>query len=139
MSFYHLCCFLMSILYRRLGLLMMATGALHTLLGFLVFTGPARAIWQAGVWNSIARDYSRATILWFTCSGVLLLLMGYLMHWILRQQPLPRALGVGLAVLGLAGGVIMPASGFWLVLVLAILVLNPPRAETTRSNWPART
>ncbi|SDX35520.1 hypothetical protein SAMN04488069_101117 [Hymenobacter psychrophilus] len=104
-----------------------ATGILHMLLGVAVFTGPARSIWQAGIWNSIAHDYSRATFLWFSCSGALLLLLGYLMHWVLQQRPLPRALGGGLAALALAGGIIMPVSGFWLVLIQAGLILRGPR------------
>jgi hypothetical protein len=45
------------------------------------------------------------------------------------ERPLARLIGWNLLATGLAGVVVMPVSGFWLLLALAPLLLRPGRRE----------
>jgi hypothetical protein len=116
------------------GSLLIALGACHQLLGVLIAVmGPPpipdgrnllREVVEAGVVGAIEPDPWRMTLFWFLAFGFLLLALGGLAHHVERQGLLlPRWFGWTLIAIGIAGGLCIPASGFWLVVPMGALVL----------------
>ena len=116
---------------RWVGRWLMGVAALHAIVGLVAFAAPLREIVAAGGWNALGtRDPLRNLAFWFLFCGVLLGLVGYLADWIERIAggALPRPLGVALLASAVAGVVLAPASGFWLVFPAALGVFQrPPR------------
>jgi hypothetical protein len=68
------------------------------------------------------------------------MMLGWLMHRLERGgQPLPPVLGWQIAGLALAGGLLIPASGFWLALPVAwrIWRRRPAPALSAPATAPA--
>jgi hypothetical protein len=108
---------------RWVGRWLMGVGALHTLLGLVVFAAPLRQLADAGWVNALgSRDPMRKLAFWFLFGGVFTVLVGHLTDWI-EQLPggaLPRSLGWALLLTATIGVTLAPASGFWLVFPAAI-------------------
>jgi hypothetical protein len=118
---------------RYAGELLMGTGALHTLIGVVGFRRTLGAIHRARYVNAIGRDPERAAALWCLTTGGLLVVLGQLARSVqARTGAVPRSLGWGLLALAVPGVVLLPASGFWLVLGQALLVLRG--AQTTQDG-----
>ncbi len=125
---------------KQLGRLLMATALIHNALGLALFWRPLRDMAGAGLFNSVAPHYDRAAVFWFLMFGVLLWLLGYVAHWSLTQHgTVPAGLGWGLLALGVVGCVILPVSGFWLVLPQAYgLIRAAPAAAAQRMQQVGR-
>ena len=109
---------------RWVGLWVMGMGVLHTLVG-LAFAGWVLVdMVQAGLINATSSDFTREAAFWFFMFGFLLFLCGQLAYWLTKQgQQLPASFGWGLLLICVSGGIVMPASGFWLGLVPGTAVL----------------
>lgn len=108
---------------RWVGRWIMGVAVLHSIIGFILFTGPLREIVAAGLWNTLnPKTPMRYLAFWFLFGGVAMMLVGYLADWIERVagRPLPRALGWTLFGVALAGVIVTPVSGFWLLFPAAI-------------------
>lgn len=125
------------------GLYLIAIGSLHQLVGLLIAAGlvgtpesQGRNVLAELVRGGLADDPLRIAFFWFFFFGFLLLVLGSLVRSAETQGlALPRALGVQLGALALAGGALMPASGFWLVLPIAWRIAGSaqPARSLTRS------
>ncbi len=116
---------------RYTGQALMLIGALHTLVGFLLYGGPLADIARDGVFDAVGAHPDRQAAVWFLVTGVALLLFGYVTQWTQRQTgTLPVALGGTLLALAAAGLVLMPLSGFWLLIPAAVLALAASRHGT---------
>jgi hypothetical protein len=107
------------------GKWILAVGALHFAVGFLIYADGWRDIADAGVVASV-KDHDRtATAFWFAAAGPLLMIVGGLIDWIERGgREAPRWLGWALAAT-LVGLILpMPITGAWLLLppVVALLL-----------------
>ncbi len=113
---------------RYVGELLMATGVLHTLVGLRAFHAPLAAIVRDGVVGAVARAPERRLAFWFLLFGLLTMQLGGLTRWAQRRTGTLPAFH-GRALLGISGlGVLlMPRSGFWLVLPQAALALVAAR------------
>lgn len=110
---------------RWIGSLLIATAVLHTVVGFILFAVPLADVMRAGVLNAVDPHYDRAAAIWFLLFGALLWLLGMLAQWSVQQtETLPASFGWGLALMGLVGVLLMPISGFWLVLPQAYIILR---------------
>ncbi|TPV93007.1 MAG: hypothetical protein B7733_22870 [Myxococcales bacterium FL481] len=69
-------------------------------------------------------DFVTLTLFWFLFFGFALAPFGALMRHVERERELPRFVGLHLAALGLGGGLLLPASGFWFALLPAFNVLT---------------
>ena len=123
---------------RRLsGPLLMATGVLHLLAGFVFYPEPLAAIMQDGFFNAVEPNpaqFDREAAFWWMVFGVMLLILGGLVHWAqARTRTLPAFLGWALLALGVVGVSLMPASGFWLTFPQAALVFAAARWGGSRS------
>jgi hypothetical protein len=123
---------------RFTGQTLMLIGALHTLVGLLNI-GPLADIARAGVFNAVGSHTDREAAVWFLMTGVALLLVGYVTRWTQRQTgTLPAALGWTLLAIATVGLVLMPRSGFWLLVPAAVLALAAARHGSARVAAPAR-
>ena len=115
---------------RYAGQLLMGTGVLHTVLGVLGFRRTLVELHRARYLGAIGRDPERNAALWCLTTGALLVALGQLARSTqARTGDVPRSLGWSLLAIAAPGVVLLPASGFWLVLGQALLVLCGARPE----------
>ena len=115
---------------RYVGQLLMGTGVLHTLLGVLGFRRTLVEIHRARYLDTIGRDPQRNAALWCLTTGALLFALGQLARSTQeRTGDVPRSLGWSLLAISVPGVVLLPVSGFWLVLGQALLVLFGARTK----------
>jgi hypothetical protein len=122
-----------------IGRTIVAIGALHEAVGLAGGLGVipmpgvgrrsvVREIVDGGVIGAIEPDPVRQTFFWYFFFGLALLMLGGLLdRWEARGEPLPAALGWQILALALAGGFLIPASGFWLAVPPALWVLRQAR------------
>ncbi|MCW5893403.1 MAG: hypothetical protein KIT14_23050 [bacterium] len=131
------------------GRLLLATAVGHAVVGVWLFHGPLAAMLHDGVVGSlvprVVPDASswlpavvvpveRSAAFWFLLFTPVLALLAWLVDraedtgadWVLG------GLGRGLVALGVAGVLIAPVSGFWLLLALGPLVLHARRRTEVR-------
>lgn len=115
-------------LSKNSGNLLICTGVLHNVIGFVMGWSVLTEIVKLGFINTINDEMDRNAIFWFLFSGFLMIILGKLMQaYVEVQWRLPIWLGVSLLVLSLIGCVMMPISGFWLVVPQAILMIIPDK------------
>jgi hypothetical protein len=115
-------------LSKNTGNLLIATGVLHNIIGFVMGWSVLTEIARSGFVNSINEEMDRNAIFWFLFAGFLMMILGKLMQDYLKAEfRLPRSLGISMLVLSIIGCIMMPVSGFWLVIPQAILILLPNR------------
>lgn len=116
---------------RWVGRWIMGVGVMHSLIGFVLFAGPLREIAAAGLWDTLSPGRpTRYLAFWFMFGGVTTVLVGYLTDWIERVagKTLPRPLGWTFLGVALAGVILTPVSGFWLVFPAAFGAIAQSRA-----------
>jgi hypothetical protein len=133
------------------GRLLVATGAIHCLIGIAVGLGATGElggrnlfadVGHDGVVNAIAPDPTRMAMFWFLFFGFAVVVLGDVIHVFERRGlTLPASLGWQLGALGLAGALMIPASGFWLVLPQAWWIVHrsstaavPAQIRTRRTS-----
>lgn len=92
-------------------------------------------MWQAALadgWIGAFAGVERQAVLWFLVTGLVGMVVGLAFSVVERQQPLPWILSVPMAVVATLGVVMVPVSGFWLVLAVAVLGLV--RSMGSRKN-----
>lgn len=112
---------------RQVGLFLMLTGLLHNVIGLILYGAELQPIVTDGLWNTLSEgQWERFAAFWFMMFGFLFMLLGFMTDWLLKKKGLapPAAFGWMLLVLSLTGAVIMPMSGFWLVVPQAWLLLR---------------
>ena len=112
------------------GHLLIATGVLHTLFAVGGFATPLADIGRAGLVNAVDPYPDRQLAFWFLLSGVLLVLFGQLVRWTqARTGTVPAHVAWELVAISVIGAILMPISGFWLVLLVSVLLLGASRAR----------
>lgn len=120
---------------RLVARLLMLTGIGHTLLGFVLFHAPLGAIAHEGFINTIRfGQFDRTTAFWFILFGPACFLLGQLVgHAFERSDRWVLSLiGWNLLAMGVGGVLVMPVSGFWILIVLAPLVLRAAGSSKDR-------
>lgn len=107
------------------GQWLMVVALLHTAAGGVLFAPQWQTLWRRGMFNSVMGDAPTDNAVWFLLSGAVLALLAWEITALECSQPAVelRPMGWCLLVLVLAGVVLMPASGFWLVLPPALALL----------------
>lgn len=122
---------------RLVGPLLMIWGVLHLLAGPIFYLRPLGAIAQDGFLDAVnlhPAQFDREAAFWWMECGVMLIILGGLVHWAqARTGTLPAFFGWALLAFGAGSVVLMPASGFWLALPPAVLVLAVTRRERSRA------
>lgn len=84
---------------------------------------------RAGVVGAVEPDPARQILFWYLFFGLLLLVLGRALHrWEAPGAPLPASVGWQLVAVAVAGGLLIPASGFWLALAPGLWVIRRARA-----------
>lgn len=100
------------------GRALLGIGVLHSIYGFVEFSVPLTTLVREGLFNTVNGQPVREAALWFLFSGFALMILGALVDWIERRPlPLPGFLRWSLSILTLLGCLIMPRSGFWLLII----------------------
>ncbi len=103
------------------GLLVIAMGIVHNLVGIAVGYEFIADIFRDGFFAAVRDDQPwRNAIFWFEIFGIGLMVLGLSWHETERSGGHPgRRSAVLFGLLGLIGGMIVPASGFWLAIPIA--------------------
>ena len=124
-----------STLTRWIPRLIVGVACLHTLFGLIVLpayldSNPLTGIADDGFVDTIDGNEEREATFWFLATGVVWFNVGHLTHWVIRRTGRIPAL-VGWWTLGLAvpSLVLLPASGFWLLLAVGALALVAARRD----------
>lgn len=107
------------------GTALTIVGILHTSIGLAEHREVLRDVVRDGVIDTVEGDAEREAAFWFITCGVAIVLMGWSLRWArLQTGTLPRFVGPALLGIGTVGVTLMPRSGFWAVLVAAILAFG---------------
>jgi len=102
---------------RWIGRWILVVGVLHALLGFGIYIDSVVAVIRERLWNTVNDTVQgRPLAFWFIAAGFLVALAGALTSWIEARLEPPRFLGWTLLGFAAVGIVMMPVSGFWLLL-----------------------
>ena len=118
---------------RWIGRAVVAIGALHTVIGLVMFRKTLGELMADGLVNTVHGQPMREYAFWFLFFGLLAGLLGALIDWCEQEpRPLPAFLGLSLLALFIACVTIMPASGGWLIAAPALGALRHARAHAAR-------
>jgi uncharacterized protein DUF6463 len=111
------------------GWLLMAIAALHGAIGLWVGRHAVLDIARDGFVNAIDPYLERELVFWFLLMSPLLWIVGRFAVWLATEGRRPPGwLGRSLLGLALTGAVLMPVSGFWLILAPATWLCVAARA-----------
>ena len=104
----------------------MAIAAAHTLFGLVVYHSTLADLVADGVVNALGYDAMRAAVVWFLLAGFFMATTGAAIDQLEAQDLQAKLAPLGWALLGitLLGIVLMPASGFWLMLIPACFCIR---------------
>lgn len=100
----------------------------HTVVGVMMFGGVYRQLLANGLYNAVD-SAGVGMAVWFALFGVVLFVVGLLLSALESSRArIPASVGVALLLLTVLGVVLMPVSGFWLMLpaIAAILLKKSP-------------
>ena len=122
----------MKNLWKLSGLFLIITSILHNLVGFIMGWEVLKDIASEGFYNTVSGRHDRNAIFWFIFSGFTMMIIGKMMHDYIKtnNKPLPYYLGIYLLILSITGCIIMPISGFWLVLPQALIIILAARKSS---------
>lgn len=117
---------------RWAGRTIIVIAIVHTVFGFLAFGPVIGDIVQSGLWDSVGEDPMRGAVAWFLFAGFFMATTGLPVDALeaCSANANFRAVAIALLITAILGIVMMPVSGFWLLLVPAIgLLLKKERAQ----------
>lgn len=100
----------------------------HTVVGITFFGSVYRELLASGLYSTITSEKTGLAV-WFALFGAVLFIAGMLISALESNDVrIPRSVGVALLLLTVLGVVLMPVSGFWLMIpaVVAILLRKAP-------------
>ena len=115
-----------------IGRWLMGVSVLHIVFGVFVFHTVLAGLVSRGFVNVLRADPGASLAVWFVLFGVMLFICGMSVAAVERasSDPVPKPIGWGLLGLAVLGAILMPASGFWLVIPPAIAILiSKPKAR----------
>lgn len=111
---------------KRIGYILMSIAILHEVVGLVFYAPVLLEILHAGFFNTINPPYwERDAAFWFLMFGVLLFLMGWAAQWSLERVGfIPGFISWGILLVSVVGVMMMPASGFWLAIPVAVVMIR---------------
>lgn len=108
-----------------IGKWIVTVSIVHTIFAVVVFPEVIWQIFLDGVFDSIGVDPLRGAVAWFLLFGFVLFGLGLAINTIeeMSNGDVPASIGFSLLFVILLGIVLMPISGFWLVLPPALIVI----------------
>ncbi len=126
----------MKNLWKYSGTFLTATGIIHSIVGLVVGWEGHAAILRDGVVDALKEDFGRNLAFWFLVCGVVIILLGLtLQHYLkVTSRPAPKFTGWFLLIFAVVGCLIVPASGFWLFLPQAWIILAANRLRNNKEK-----
>jgi len=111
--------------WKYSGIFLIATGILHSVVGIIAMGNYLWAILKDGLLNAVGEDVNRNLAFWFLICGIFIIIFGQVLHIYIKkeQKPAPVTLGYWLLGLSVIGCIIAPATGFWLFIPQALIIL----------------
>jgi len=115
--------------WKYSGIFLIATGILHSVVGIMLMYNDLWSILKDGLLNAVGDDVDRNLALWFLICGIFIIILGQILHYYIKkeQKPAPPFLGYWLLGLSVIGCIIAPATGFWLFIPQALIILFAKR------------
>lgn len=112
-------------IWRYSGTFLILTGILHSIVAIATGKEALLDIMRKGVINGVEEGSSQEFSFWFLALGVFIILLGQTVHHYIKKthKPAPKFLGYSLLIISLAGGLIVPVSGFWLFLPQGLIII----------------
>jgi hypothetical protein len=111
------------------GCFLIGVAALHAAFGMWIGRRALVAMAREGFVNAVDPHLDRMFVFWFLLQSPLLWIVGRVALWLASEGRRPPAwLGRSLLALALMGAVLMPVSGFWLILAPATWLCLAARA-----------
>ena len=109
-----------------IGRWLLGVAALHTVFGLVIGAPVLAGIAKGGVFDTVGADPMVGVIVWFLFFGAIMALLGMAVTMLERAAHFhgARGLGIGTALLALAGVILMPVSGFWLAFPPAVALMR---------------
>ncbi|NEW07392.1 hypothetical protein GK047_15415 [Paenibacillus sp. SYP-B3998] len=116
-------------IWKYSGIYMIATGIIHNVVGFIAGWDVLGLMAQDGLFNSVTNQPDRNYIFWFLSIGFFWMILGHAFHKYLLayNQALPAIFGWYILLFAIIGCVLMPASGIWLFIPQAIIIILAKR------------
>lgn len=119
-----------------IGRWLMGTAFIHTVVASAQYWDVIGSVFDRGVFNTVVGDPVIGAVVWSLLFGCVAMIGGFAVNALEQAQvALPKTLGVCLLVLGIAGAVLVPVSGFWLLFPAAITILT--RRSVNQISPPA--
>ena len=109
----------------NVGNLIMITGVLHLIVGFVESWDEAIDMLRSGIVNTVDQTPDRFGFFWFEMSGLSVILFGSFLQQYLNeyQKPIPKRYGYYLLIIAMIGCVLEPVSGFYVYIPIALLII----------------
>jgi hypothetical protein len=124
-------------MYKHSGIFMVATGIIHmvAVVATLILRWPV--LTSGGIFN-VGLGNTAAGFVWFAVVGLLIIMGGLAMHAYIKQtgRPVPRSVGVVLAVITAFLLVTEPVSGVWLFVPQVFILLLAPGYKKAQQSAP---
>ena len=78
----------MTRFYRYTGLFFALIGVLHFIMGLVRYRRSFGLMLAGGLINTVRHETTNQLAFWFTFTGPMMILIGYLMDWVVRQKKL---------------------------------------------------
>ena len=117
---------------RLIGRLLIATAAAHALVGVASYRRPLKAIWNDGIVNAVMPNYDRRAAFWSLLFAPVLFGLGQITNRAVERGDarILRTVAWNFLGIGVLGALLMPISGFWILLALVLPLLRAAsRAE----------
>lgn len=115
---------------RFSGHVLIAVGIVHNIVGIVGYSRPLADIGRGGVFNAVVPHFDRDAAFWFLMSGVLIFILGQLARWSQQRTGiLPAFLGWELLAVAVVLAILMPVSGWPLVVTCSGLLLAASRGD----------
>lgn len=112
---------------RWRGRWLMGVAAIHTLFALVVFREPLLQLVSRGLIDAVGQDPMSNAVAWFVLFGAAIAMLGQAVDAAELRGQAPWSLGVSVLALFGVGVVLMPVSGFWLLLPPGISLVRGAR------------
>lgn len=116
-------------MWKLSGRLMFLTGIIHTIVGVILGYSAINEISHREYFNVIAQNINLEYHFWFIFCGLIIIMLGQLLHVFIQktQEPAPKFLCYSIMTISIIGCILIPASGFWLFIPQALIILFPAK------------
>jgi hypothetical protein len=118
----------------NIGNFMMVIGVLHLITGFVENWSIAIDILRSGIINTVDETPERFGFFWFEINGLFVLFVGSFLQQYLKdhKKPIPEKYGYYLLIIAIIGCVLEPISGFYIFLIISLLIIF---SERNHHRW----